>query len=81
MHGFTAAYTPYSEKQFTEAWRRYLQSMPPEEQKQESTDDFIKRWSEDLERMYENRTAGDHSFTGFVVALMWDIQNKGVHLG
>lgn len=41
-------------------------------------DAFIEEWGARLEKMYVNRTAGDNSFTGFVVALMQDMKSKGV---
>lgn len=46
-----------------------------------SVDDFIKEHGAKLEQMYVNRTAGDYSFTGFVAAVLLDLQTrKGVQI-
>ena len=88
--GFTDCRTTnFSNDDLTEAWR-YLLDVPTQDDIPEpdfsmcadpeptSVDAFIDEWAEELERMYTNRTAGDHSFTGFVVAMMRDMKSKGV---
>lgn len=41
---------------------------------------FIREHGANLEKMYTNRTAGDYSFTGFVVSVLLDLQRKGVQI-
>lgn len=81
-HGFhyPGGSKPYTSRELREAWQHLL-SRPEPQPEPESVDEFIKYWGTELEKMYTNRTAGDNSFTGFVVVLMLDLQKKGVRLG
>ena len=69
----------------TEAWRSLIEkrrglSPKPVELSAAEFQAFIDDWSDQLAKMYVNRTAGDYSFTGYVVALMRDASAKGVQL-
>lgn len=41
--------------------------------KRSDMDEVIKHYSEELERIYNERTAGDHTFTGIVARFLFDL--------
>lgn len=43
-------------------------------------DKIIKKYGDELYRIYHLRTAGDHTFTGVLSAMLMEMREKGVQL-
>jgi hypothetical protein len=76
VHGYHSLSHSHSLGELRLAWRELLESAADTRAEAESVDAFIERWGGKLEDMYTRRTAGDHSFTGFVAALMLDLHKR-----